>query len=244
LRLILRLFALLVLPSAIASAAADQPDSEAPPEAVILLHGLARSDRAMRPLESRLSEAGYAVLNVPYPSTELPPDELDVYLHQQVVACCKNAPRLHFVTHSLGGILVRAYLAEHETTNLGRVVMLAPPNRGSELVDVLGDSAPFRWALGPTAVQLGTDPESFPNRLPPPDFEVGIIAGTRSVNPIGSLVVPGESDGTVSVRNTQLEGMSDFITVPASHTFIMYSEVAVAQVLEFLRKGRFKRPTP
>lgn len=240
----LSVLVLLLLPSALASAAAEQPDSEAPPEAVILLHGLARSDRAMRPLESRLSEAGYAVHNVPYPSTELPPDRLDLYLHQQVIACCRKAPRLHFVTHSLGGILVRAYLAEHETTNLGRVVMLAPPNRGSELVDILGDSGPFRWALGPTAVQLGTDPESFPNRLPPPYFEVGIIAGTHSVNPIGSLVVPGESDGTVSVRNTQLEGMSDFITVPVSHTFIMHSDVVMEQVLEFLRKGRFKQLEP
>jgi hypothetical protein len=119
--------------------------------------------------------------------------------------------------------------------------MLAPPNRGSEFVDVLGDTAPFRWALGPTAAQLGTDPESLPNRLPPPDYEVGIIAGTRSINPLGALVVPGESDGTVSVSSTQLEGMADFVELPVSHTFIMYSDVVAAQAIQFLRTGRFER---
>ena len=155
---------------------------------------------------------------------------------------CPEGAKIHFVTHSLGGILVRAYLAEHEPPNLGRVVMLAPPNKGSEFVDVLGRTAPFRWALGPTAVELGTEPDSLPNRLPTPDYEVGIIAGTRSINPLGGLVVPGESDGTVSVSSTRLHGMSDFIELPVSHTFIMYSDEAAEQAVAFLREGRFQRP--
>ena len=240
LALLLLLFAM--LPVAAAAAEAEDGDPDASPGHVILLHGLARSGDAMKPLESRLVEAGYTVRNLTYPSTELSPDELDAYLHAEVVACCREAPRLHFVTHSLGGILVRAYLARHETPNLGRVVMLAPPNRGSEIVDVLGSSAPFRWTLGPTAGQLGTDSESLPNRLPPPDFEVGIIAGTRSINPLGAFLVPGEDDGTVSVASTKLDGMTDFITLPVSHTFIMYSDDAAEQTLAFLRTGRFRRP--
>lgn len=221
--------------------AAEPPEADPAPERVVLLHGLGRSGRAMQPLATRLSEAGYGVENISYPSTELSPEALDSYLHEKLLACCQQAPRLHFVTHSLGGILVRAYLAEHDTPNLGRVVMLAPPNGGSELVDLLGDSAPFRWALGPTAVQLGTGPQSLPNRLPAPDFEVGVIAGTSSINPFGSLVVSGESDGTVSVESTRLDGLSDFITIPASHTFIMHSDDAGLQVIEFLRHGRFRR---
>jgi pimeloyl-ACP methyl ester carboxylesterase len=213
-------------------------------EEVVLLHGLARTDRSLRPLERRLSAAGFRVHNLRYPSTELPPKALVENLHQQLEACCASAPRLHFVTHSLGGILVRAYLADHGLANLGRVVMLAPPNRGSEYVDEFGDSALFRAAFGPTGAELGTGPDSLPNRLPAPGFEFGVIAGTRSVNPVSGLVVPGESDGTVSVASTQLPGMADFITVPTSHTFIMQSETVAGYVIEFLRSGRFEPREP
>ncbi len=229
--------------SCVLGAKAQASDAEARAESVVLLHGLGRSSRAMRPLASMLSEAGYAVHNVSYPSTDLGPGELGGYLHKRVLECCEAAPRLHFVTHSLGGILVRAYVATHEVQTLGRVVMLAPPNHGSELVDLL-DSAAFRWALGPTASQLGTEEQSLPNRLPPPNFELGVIAGTRSINPLGSLFVPGENDGTVSVQSTKLPGMTDFIAISASHTFIMRSKVAGFQVLEFLKHGRFAHPEP
>jgi triacylglycerol lipase len=233
------LLALLWVGVSAPAAAEPVPQREAVTEDVVLLHGLGRSSRAMRSLETRLAQAGYAVHNLSYPSTELPPEELDVYLHAQVVACCWDAGRLHFVTHSLGGILVRAYLARHEPQQLGRVVMLAPPNAGSEWVDRFGDSAAFRWVLGPTAIQLGTDADSLPRRLPPPDYELGVIAGTRRLNPLGIWVVPGESDGTVSVENARLEGMSDFVALPYSHSRILRSDAAGMQVLEFLRNGRF-----
>ena len=216
------------------------PSEAPPPEMVILLHGLARTDRSMRPLEKPLSVAGFQVHNLRYPSTDLTPDELVANLDAQISACCAGASRLHFVTHSLGGILVRAYLADHSVSNLGRVVMLAPPNHGSEYGDLISDSKLVRSALGPTAVQLGTSPESLPNRLPDPTFEFGVIAGTRRVNPISALVIPGESDGTVSVESTRLAGMSDFITVPASHTFIMWSDATAGYVVEFLRHGQFR----
>jgi pimeloyl-ACP methyl ester carboxylesterase len=227
----------------LAPAHAAQPTA-ASGETVVLLHGLARTDRSLRPLEKRLSAAGWQVHNLRYPSTELPPERLVENLHQQLAACCASAPRLHFVTHSLGGILVRAYLAEHSLPNLGRVVMLAPPNRGSEYVDRFGESALFQAAFGPTAAELGTGPDSLPNRLPPPRFEFGVIAGTKSVNPVSGVVVPGASDGTVSVESTQLPGMADFITVPTSHTFIMQSEAVAAYAIEFLRHGRFQPREP
>ena len=221
---------------------ADPPQEQPAPETVVLMHGLAQSHLALWPLQSRLSDAGYDAHNVPYPSTELSAEEVDHYLHEFLLDCCLDKERLHFVTHSLGGILIRAYLAAHETQNLGRVVMLAPPNHGSELVDLLGDSAPFRWALGPLAAQLGTGPQSLPNRLPPPDFEVGVIAGTRKLNPVGAIVIPGESDGTVSVESTKLERMTDFITLPASHSLLPLSSDAADQTLHFLRQGRFDHP--
>jgi pimeloyl-ACP methyl ester carboxylesterase len=236
--LVLGLAALRAPEPARADPVATHPTSEG--EMVVLLHGLGRTDRSMRSLEARLTTAGFGVANLRYPSTELGPDALVALLDEQIEACCRSATRLHFVSHSLGGILVRAYLAKQRPPNLGRVVMLAPPNHGSELVDALGGSRLFESAFGPTATELGTDPESLPNRLPPPDFELGVIAGTARINPLGTALVPGTSDGTVSVESTKLPGMTDFVTVPASHTFIMRSEAAAQQVVCFLREGRFQ----
>lgn len=211
-------------------------------EVVVLLHGLGRTHWSMMPLESRLADAGYGVVNLRYPSTRLEPEALVSFVGAAVRDCCESAPRLHFVTHSLGGILVRGYLAEQRPANLGRVVMLAPPNRGSEIVDELRSWALFSWILGPTALQLGTDADSFPNRLPPVDFDLGVIAGTESVNPIGSAMLPAANDGAVTVASTRIDGMSDFVAVPASHTFIMWSDDAREQVVAFLRSGRFEVP--
>jgi pimeloyl-ACP methyl ester carboxylesterase len=223
----------LLLSVAGSSTAADGGDR------VVLLHGLGRSHWSMMPLETRLEDAGFEVANLGYPSTELDPDGLVAYVESAIAACCSDAPRLHFVTHSLGGIVVRGYLAKQHPTNLGRVVMLAPPNRGSELVDELGDWPLFSWILGPTAVQLGTRIDSFPNRLPAVDFDLGVIAGTESLNPIGSAILPAGNDGTVSIASTRVDGMRDFVAVPASHTFIMWSDDAADQVVKYLRNGRF-----
>lgn len=224
-------------PAAAAPAGTDA--AQAQREVVVLLHGLGRSDRSMRPLEQRLAAEGYAVRNVDYPSTELSPAELTALLERELSACCAAAPRLHFVTHSLGGVLVRAYLAEHHPANLGRVVMLAPPNHGSELANVVAETTLLRAILGPTAAELGTGAQSLPNRLPAPWFEVGVIAGTRSLSPLGAFLLPGANDGTVSVASTRLDGMRDFIEVDSSHTFIMRDARVGEQVVEFLRAGRF-----
>jgi len=219
-------------------------------EAVVLLHGLGRTNRSMRPLERRLSDAGFRVENLGYPSLDEDPETLVARLRARVSACCADAPRVHFVTHSLGGILVRAILAEpapeearpHALAGVvvGRVVMLAPPNQGSEIVDRLRELEAFEWMLGPTAARLGTDDDSLPRQLPPPTYEVGVIAGNVGINPLGALLPTGASDGTVLVDSTRLPGMTDFLVVPHSHTFIMQSELVAEQVVEFLRRGRFR----
>ena len=117
----------------------------------------------------------------------------------EAVAGC-SARRLHFVTHSLCGIMVRAYLAWAKPENLGHVVMLGPPNKGSEVVDAMQALAAFDWVNGPAGRQLGTDASSFPNRLPRVNFSLGIIAGTVSFNPVYSNFIDGPDDGKVSVR--------------------------------------------
>ncbi len=207
---------------------------------VIALHGLARTGVSMRILADRIEAGGYRVAVIDYPSTDATFDELLASLHTEIARCCQQAHRVHFVTYSLGGILTRAYLAETPLPRLGRVVMLAPPNRGSEWVDRLRGLKAFRQHFGPVGSDLGTGPDSLPQRLGPPNFEFGVIAGTKVLNPLGWLMIPGDSDGTVSVERTKLEGMSDFLEVPHSHTFIMNSPEVADATLRFLKTGRFR----
>ena len=213
------------------------------PEQVILLHGLCRSSRSMEPMARELAGAGYKVWNVDYPSRTAPIGQLAESVVGRAVADCESsgATRINFVTHSLGGILVRYYLAHHPVPLLGRVVMLAPPNQGSEIVDKLGGARLFKKINGPAGNELGTDPDSVPNRLDPANFPVGIIAGTRSINWINSLMIPGPDDGKVSVERTKLAGMTDWIAIPATHPFIMRNKTAMAQAIVFLRTGKFDR---
>jgi triacylglycerol lipase len=205
---------------------------------VVLLHGLARTHRSMRPMEDALAERGYRVVNLGYPSTTHTWEELVDTLGVALEVCCHGGEPVHFVTHSMGGILVRAYLAERALPGLGRVVMLSPPNQGSEIVSRLPDEF-LELLLGPASVRLGTDSASVPLQLGPVGFELGIITGDLSVNPLFSSWLPGADDGQVSVASTWVEGTSDFLVVPATHTFIMRREDVILQVLAFLEAGRF-----
>lgn len=209
-------------------------------QCVILLHGLTRSPSSMAKLEDVLLEEGYSVVNQGYPSREKPIEDLaSQALPDAIEKCGDEAKTIHVVTHSLGGILLRQYVAKNEFPRLGRAVMLGPPNQGSEIPDKMGDVPGFDLLNGPAGEQLGTGEDSVPNTLGPATFDVGVIAGTETINLILSTQIPGVDDGKVSVENTQLEGMADHIALPVSHPFIMKDDAAIKQTLLFLQTGKF-----
>jgi pimeloyl-ACP methyl ester carboxylesterase len=208
---------------------------------VILLHGLARTEKSMAPLQRALQQKGYCVTNVAYDSRHGDIETMAVAAIEPALAACAATERIHFVTHSLGGILVRQYLAHHDIDNLGRVVMLGPPNKGSEVVDRLRDVPGFHFINGDAGLELGTGAASLPNRLGRANFDLGIIAGTRSVNLILSQMIPGVDDGKVSVENTRLEGMHEHLKMAVTHPFMMRNDGVIQQVIHYLETGRFKR---
>lgn len=224
------------------AACSQAPDSRTGSECVVLLHGLARTSLSMELLGWSLEDRGYRVANIDYPSRDHRIEELAPLAVEAGIESCEaqdDVDRIHFVTHSLGGILVRYYFAHHALAKLGRVVMLAPPNQGSKAADEMRELPGFEWINGPAGYQLGKGEESIPLQLSPPDFEFAVIAGNQTIDPVTSAVLDDPDDGRVSVSDTRLEGMKDFRVVNASHAFIMQKTQVFILVEEFLRTGSF-----
>ena len=222
--------------------AAPQPNKP-PQDVVVLLHGMGRGPLSMKRIERALVNRGYRVVNIGYPSTRYSVEHL-ARSHLAPALRELDLPpggRVHFVTHSLGAIVLRQQLATEPIPNLGRVVMLGPPNRGSEIADALKRGWFLRLFTGPSGQQLGTSSEDLPRKLGPACFELGVIAGDRSLNPFFSGRLPRPHDGKVSVDSTRLEGMSDFLVLHCSHTFLPWSTRAIRQVVAFLEAGAFER---
>lgn len=212
----------------------DRPrvrESCGPP--VILLHGLLRGKGAMEPLARHLHGAGFHTVNLPYPSGRRSLTELVELLRPQVLRHCGDRPP-HFVTHSLGGILVRCLLGQWDGPPPGRVVMLAPPNQGSTIVDQLGERRIGR-VLGPAGRSLGT--RTVPGRIPPlpAGVECAVIMGRRSWIPFFHRWLGPEHDGIVSVEDGRIDGMKAFHVVDADHTFIAGVPAVQRLVAGFLR---------
>jgi triacylglycerol lipase len=210
-------------------------------ECVVLLHGLARTSGSMGEMERKLQAAGFAVANVGYPSREHPVEQLARQAVEEGLQLCseQGAEQIHFVTHSLGSILVRYYFKGRVDSRLGRVVMLGPPNQGAELVDALAEFPGFGLLNGPSAEQLATGRDGITDSLGAVNFDLGVIAGDQAINPFFAALIPGPDDGKVSVESTRVEGMREHLVMPVSHTWMMFNNGVIDQVISFLRRGHF-----
>lgn len=212
-------------------------------ECVILLHGLGRTYRAMEDMARALRREGFTVANVDYPSTDFMAEELaDIALPQGIAECrAQGSTTIHIITHSLGGVLTRYYLKNRQIADLGRVVMLSPPNSGSEIPETFSDTWLFNAVMGPVFPQLRSSEDSFVNSLGPVSFPLGIITGNKSLffDRYFSTIIPGEDDGKVSVERAKVEGMTDFIVLPYTHPYIMEEDEVIEQAIYFLRNGLF-----
>ena len=141
----------------------------------------------------------------------------------------------------MGGIILRQIMKLSPISNLARVVMLGPPNQGSEIIDKLGPFKLIPLINGPASLQLGTSSDGFIQNLGPVHFDLGVIAGNRSINPFLSFLIPGPDDGKVSVERTKVEGMNDFLEVPNSHSFMMGNQRIQKETINFLKNGHFSK---
>jgi len=217
-------------------------------ELVVLLHGILRSKSDMIMLSSHLKKQGYKILNIMYPARSNKIEDITDYIHTKIYADPDNAKigTIHFVTHSMGGLVARYYIARHQPKNLGKVVMLSPPNKGSEFADYLTQnkllSNLYKVAFGPAGQQLTTNYDHIEDAI---TYPLGIIAGNKSINPLAFLALSrektGEHDGIVPVARTKIEGMADHITLPVNHAFMMFDKNVIQQTEHFLKHSKFKK---
>ncbi len=214
--------------------------------AVIYLHGIGRSSRSMRPILNAMPTAEFVHVPFEYPSTRVPLEQSANYLHS-LIESLTDVSIISFVVHSMGGLVVRRYLKDHNDPRLHRLVMLGTPNSGAELADMLKRNMLFRTVYGPAGQELVTDKDGTIGSLPTPAIEFGVIAGGKGDENGFNPLLPGDDDGTVTITSARLAGAADFLRVPKLHSFLMSDETAIAAVECFLEHGRFsmeREPAP
>jgi len=208
-------------------------------ETVVLIHGIFDKPVVMKKIENNFRELGYRILNFEYASTRWPMDTVVLKLSKEIAAIEPQAEKIHFVTHSLGSLVVRAYLAQTYSEKFGNLVMVAPPNQGSVFAEHFDNLKTFEWLCGPAGQHLGKDDDDYWKKFPEPNIHFGVIAGglgnEHGINPL----IPGDDDGVVAVEETKLDGMADFIIVRGIHTPLLWKKEVVQQILYFIDSGCF-----
>ncbi len=208
---------------------------------VVLLHGIGRTKDSMQEMEEVLTQRGYSVINIDYTSREKSIENLVLDVRQLIEeAHVPEEKKLNFVGHSMGGLITRAYIHKYNPKNLGRVVMLGTPNQGSEVADILHKNFLYKKHYGPAGQQLITDQSAVKKIFGQINFNLGVIAGDRSIDPVSSLLfIPGNDDGKVAIERTKIKGMKDHIVLHATHTFMPSNSEVIQQTEYYLLHGRF-----
>ena len=217
-----------------------QPD-QVQNEYVLLLHGIARSSRHMESLATALTDEGYKVINLDYPSRHQTIEEMSAFVASELDRRLPDGHTVHFVGYSMGGLVARGVVRWHRPEKLGRVVQLAPPNCGSEVADFVQNRWLYKQFYGPAGQQLVTSDDCHVSWLGGVDYNLGIVAGNRSIDPVSSTVIKGRDDGKVAVERTRLDAAADHIVVPANHTFFPKTDIVISQTIYFLHRGAFWR---
>lgn len=212
-------------------------------KAVILIHGIGRSSKSFFGMAKQLADADYCVVGFDYPSTRISIQDSTEFLHR-TLGSLKGIESIDIVCHSMGGLLLRAYLQKHKEPRFHRAVMLGVPNKGAQMADFLKNNRLFKAVLGPAGQQLVTGKDGLISQLPAPDFEFGILAGGRSAAKGYNPLLPGDNDGTVTVSSTRLPGATDFILLPVIHSFLMTDQSCISATLHFLKHGHFSPDRP
>ena len=214
--------------------------------AVILIHGIGRSSKSFRSMAKALQEDGYTVVGFDYPSTRVSIPESAEYLHKTIQSL-EGIEEIDTVCHSMGGLLLRAYLQKHNEPRFRRAVMLGVPNKGAQMADILKGNPLFKVVLGPAGQQLVTDNDGIIPKLPAPNFPFAVIAGGRSAAKGYNPILPGDNDSTVTVASTRLPGAADFLLLPVIHSFLMNNDQCVEATRHFLTHGQLvhdREPQP
>jgi len=198
----------------------------------------------MLALRNHFAKQGYQCINILYPSRSKNLTDLTKFVKDTIETDPSYSPNatLHFVTHSMGGLIARYYIATYSPQNIGKVVMLGPPNTGSEFADFLDENKflgpMFHKIFGPAAKELTTGHKHIDDDI---HYPLGIIAGNASINPLAPWILEKEHDGIVPVERTKIKGMTDHIVMRSTHTFMMFNKDVIKQVENFLKHEKFKR---
>ena len=208
---------------------------------VILLHGIMKSSKKMDGLAKFLEKHGFDVCNISYPSTKFALEDLIHIIHQDIEnSGHKKYQYVSFIGFSMGGLLTRAYLNHYKIPNLGNVVFIGTPNKGSEVADFFQNYRFYRMLCGPAGQQLITNQESFKDVLGMPYYSFGVVSGNFSVNLLLSKIIKKPNDGKVSVESTKLDGMKDHIVLRTSHPFMVRNKKIWQYALNFLKHSKFE----